>query len=79
MTWDLREQMLLAKWREEGHEFRAMGGGKVGAAMCLRCETIVHVTSRAQAAAGDDDGRTWRDNDPFKVKPCKPWSTMSPS
>jgi hypothetical protein len=79
MTWGLREQVLLAKWREEGHEFRAMGTGqREGAALCLKCEIIVHVTARAQAAAGNDKSRSWRDNDPLTVKPCHP-RNKSPS
>jgi hypothetical protein len=42
-----------------------------GAAICLRCETVVHIRSRAQALISDDN-RFWSDVDPGAIKPCKP-------
>ena len=70
MTWDLREQVLLATWAAQGHEFRAMRDGSV---LCLRCETIVHVRSRARAMDGSPEvGTAWRLTDPAVVRPCLP-------
>jgi hypothetical protein len=69
MAWNLRELMLLAKWADEGHEFRSMGGDAVGAALCLRCNTLVHVRTRALAAAGQVP---WKDGKPQTVAPCVP-------
>jgi hypothetical protein len=60
--------MLLAKWKDEGHEFRSMGSSAVGAVLCLRCNTLVHVRKRALAMA--DDGE-WR-GDPAVVRSCSP-------
>jgi hypothetical protein len=65
--WDLREAMLLAKWKAEGHEFRHMGSSAVGAVLCLRCNTLVHVRTRAQAAAGN---APWNNGDPETVARC---------
>jgi hypothetical protein len=67
--WDLREAMLLAKWRAEGHAFRRMGSGSetVGAVLCLRCNTLVHVRTRAAAAAGN---APWKSGDPETVGRC---------
>ena len=67
MTWDLREQVLLATWAEQGHEFRTMS--TTGAVCCLRCETIIHLRSRARALGGSDE---WPLADPAVVRPCKP-------
>ena len=75
MTWDLREQVLLATWAAQGHEFRTMNNPN-GAAMCLRCQTIVHVRSRAQALAEPPgSGTAWRLTDPAVVRPCRPGYT----
>jgi predicted alpha/beta hydrolase len=69
LDWDLREQMLLAKWKDEGHEFRSMGSSAVGAVLCLRCQTLVHVRTRALAAAGQ---APWKSGKPQTVAPCVP-------
>jgi len=71
MTWDLREQVLLATWAAQGHEFRTMNNPN-GAAMCLRCQTIVHVRSRARSLAGDGVGTAWKLTHPAVVRPCLP-------
>ena len=70
MTWDIREQVLVIKWQSEGHEVRPMTGTgeTVGAAVCLRCMTVIHVRARAKALA---DGSFWRDG-AETVRPCKP-------
>jgi hypothetical protein len=70
MTWNLREEVLLAKWREEGHEFRRMN--VAGAVACLRCNAVVHVRSRARCLVGDGE---WN-GDPAKVPTCKPKITV---
>jgi hypothetical protein len=75
MTWDLREQTLLAQWRAEGHDFIPLGGaaGLVGSVICTRCKTIVHVRSRARALAGDADASSaWDHLDPRVVVACEP-------
>jgi hypothetical protein len=74
MTWDLREQTLLATWARLGHEFRPMSAGVV---CCLRCNTIVHVRSRALALATEGEG-DWKLTDPAAIKPCKPHTKEHP-
>lgn len=70
MTWDLRERVLLAMWAEQGHEFRRMNAG--GAALCLRCDTIVHVRKRALAMSGE---AVWATGKPAAIRRCKPKKT----
>ena len=63
--WDLREQVLIARWQELGHALRAMG--ETGAAACLRCGSIIHIRNRAAAASGEG---LWGASDPMSVRPC---------
>ena len=63
--WDLREVMLIASWRAQGHAFRTMSG--LGAVICLRCSTLINVRTRAQVAA---NGSYWGEGDPRIIKPC---------
>jgi len=72
MTWNLREEVLLATWNSQGHEFRTMNVS-TGAVLCLRCNTVIHVRSRARCAAGDGE---WATGDPTVVRPCKPKITV---
>ena len=64
MTWDLREQVLIARWQAQGHELRAMS--ITGIAACLRCGRVIHVRSRAQHMA------EWEDSHQGDIGPCSP-------